>query len=331
MTKRSAVILLPRTPVILTAIFSFNVAIAIHPNMLQAASNSSDNRPAVEVNLEAIASNSSKSNLEQNTRSPKRFVYGREVIILTPPSLLVKQAPEKIVLPRKKPPQSALAMEAKEKPAAPAVTEVETKSPVDAAKVAAVDIKEKISEIPIAEEKTPSLAAPKVEAIIVPAADEQVSLPSKEEVTATEKEVTEAAADKVAGQDDEIKVAAIDPQSEMNDAAKETAATAEALEEGELLSLQYSTGEVDMPETAGPKIQSLYEQLEFDQRTVQLIAYATANNNSAARRLSLGRALAVRSRLLELGMNNKRIEVRALGMPNGEAPSDRVDLVLIAR
>lgn len=64
---------------------------------------------------------------------------------------------------------------------------------------------------------------------------------------------------------------------------------------------------------------------------VQLLAYAAGDEDSAskARRLSLSRALAVRSFLMDQGIRSTRIEVRALGnkIPDN-GPADRVDLVL---
>lgn len=63
---------------------------------------------------------------------------------------------------------------------------------------------------------------------------------------------------------------------------------------------------------------------------VQLLAYAEGDENSAskARRLSLSRALAVRSFLIDQGVRSARIEVRALGNKVSDGPSDRVDLVV---
>jgi hypothetical protein len=34
---------------------------------------------------------------------------------------------------------------------------------------------------------------------------------------------------------------------------------------------------------------------------------------------------------MELGIDNRQIEVRALGEPEGNGPSDRVDLLMITR
>ena len=65
---------------------------------------------------------------------------------------------------------------------------------------------------------------------------------------------------------------------------------------------------------------------------LQLIAYAsgTADQANQSRRISLQRALAVRSYLMEHGVANTRMDVRALGNRNeGEEPPDRVDIVLL--
>jgi outer membrane protein OmpA-like peptidoglycan-associated protein len=68
---------------------------------------------------------------------------------------------------------------------------------------------------------------------------------------------------------------------------------------------------------------------------LQVVAYAASqgNNSSAARRLSLSRALAVRSYLIDKGIRSTRIDVRAMGAPEGanSGPADRVDLVLVSQ
>lgn len=63
---------------------------------------------------------------------------------------------------------------------------------------------------------------------------------------------------------------------------------------------------------------------------VQLQAYASASaedGQSAARRISLSRALAVRTWLMDKGIDAARMDVRALGMNTNQTPPDRVDLV----
>lgn len=72
---------------------------------------------------------------------------------------------------------------------------------------------------------------------------------------------------------------------------------------------------------------------ESENLRVQLLAYAegTAETASQARRLSLSRALAVRSFLINQGVRSTRMDVRALGNKAESGPTDRVDAVLVER
>lgn len=66
---------------------------------------------------------------------------------------------------------------------------------------------------------------------------------------------------------------------------------------------------------------------------VQLMAYAGAKglSTSKARRISLSRALAVRSFLIDNGVRSTQIDVRALGSKTSEKPANRVDINLTQR
>jgi outer membrane protein OmpA-like peptidoglycan-associated protein len=89
-----------------------------------------------------------------------------------------------------------------------------------------------------------------------------------------------------------------------------------------------------LPDEVRTALSLLSERLEADgQLQVQLLAYAEGDeeNASKARRLSLSRALAVRSYLIDLGVRSTRIEVRALGNKVPEGPSDRVDVLVQKR
>jgi len=65
-----------------------------------------------------------------------------------------------------------------------------------------------------------------------------------------------------------------------------------------------------------------------DDLRLQLMAYASGQDGSSseARRLSLSRALAVRSYLIDKGIRTARFIVRAQGDRYGDGPPDRVDL-----
>ena len=66
---------------------------------------------------------------------------------------------------------------------------------------------------------------------------------------------------------------------------------------------------------------------------LQLKAFAggTSGSSSSASRLSLSRALAVRSFLIESGVRSTRINIRALGRSADSGPPDRVDLIILAQ
>lgn len=66
---------------------------------------------------------------------------------------------------------------------------------------------------------------------------------------------------------------------------------------------------------------------------IQLLAYADAREggDSVARRLSLSRALSVRSYLVSEGVPSSQIDVRALGAKYEEGPPDRVDILYVSR
>lgn len=68
-----------------------------------------------------------------------------------------------------------------------------------------------------------------------------------------------------------------------------------------------------------------------DSVSFNVLAYAAGKTDdpSVARRLSLSRALAVRSALVAEGVASTRIYVRALGSQTGGGPPDRVDLSLL--
>jgi len=68
---------------------------------------------------------------------------------------------------------------------------------------------------------------------------------------------------------------------------------------------------------------------ENPQARIQLLAYAegTEDTASQARRLSLSRALAVRSFLIDQGVRSTRMDVRALGGTAESGPPNRVDIV----
>jgi outer membrane protein OmpA-like peptidoglycan-associated protein len=90
----------------------------------------------------------------------------------------------------------------------------------------------------------------------------------------------------------------------------------------------FSAGSADLNDGARRELAQLADRLGRDgESRIQLLAYAegTAENESQARRLSLSRALAVRSYLIEQGIRSTRVNVQALGIKSAGGPADRVD------
>lgn len=98
--------------------------------------------------------------------------------------------------------------------------------------------------------------------------------------------------------------------------------------------LLFPVNEATLPEDALQALAGIARRLEAEHNLyVQLLAYAegTEDEASKARRLSLSRALAVRSYLMNDGVRSTRIEVRALGHKAEGGPADRVDVVIDKR
>ena len=96
----------------------------------------------------------------------------------------------------------------------------------------------------------------------------------------------------------------------------------------------FTGGSDKLPEKAKKTLRRIAGELSTgDELRVQLLAYAqgTPETASQARRLSLLRALAVRSYLIERGVRSTRMDVRALGNKVEGGPADRVEVVLVQR
>ena len=98
--------------------------------------------------------------------------------------------------------------------------------------------------------------------------------------------------------------------------------------------LSFGFNQAEMDEAARAQLQGVTKRLQDnDSLRVQLLAYAGGEgvSSSQARRLSLSRALAVRSHLIEQGIRSTRMDVRALGDTGKDGPDDRVDIRIIDR
>lgn len=122
-------------------------------------------------------------------------------------------------------------------------------------------------------------------------------------------------------------------------AATSSAATSSATAAGSGR-LSFDGGSAALSDGARQELDRLATTLAGNEaQRLQVVAYAASqgSNTSAARRLSLSRALAVRSYLIDKGIRSTRIDVRAMGTPEGASaaagagPADRVDLVLVSQ
>lgn len=114
---------------------------------------------------------------------------------------------------------------------------------------------------------------------------------------------------------------------------KPTATAAPAPAAGEHTRIIFAGATTDLPDDAKVGLDALARRLADDGHLrLQLAAYAGGSSDQAnqARRISLQRALAVRSYLMEHGVANTRMDVRALGnRTEGNDPPDRVDIVML--
>ena len=112
------------------------------------------------------------------------------------------------------------------------------------------------------------------------------------------------------------------------------AVTARTAGEPTIISIPFAPGSTEIGDEAELRLRGLVEGLRGDPDIrvgIEAYAPATGHGDSAARRTSLYRALAVRSYMAGQGISTGRMTVRALGPAAGSAPADRVDVVLPVR
>lgn len=100
--------------------------------------------------------------------------------------------------------------------------------------------------------------------------------------------------------------------------------------QGTGMRVTFATGATDISPATDSALQALAQKAKAAGAHVNVTAYAAGvpQDPSTPRRLSLSRALAVRSALLAGGLDSSQIYVRALGAPpaTDKAPPDRVDV-----
>jgi len=98
--------------------------------------------------------------------------------------------------------------------------------------------------------------------------------------------------------------------------------------------IEFATDSTKLTGAARDLLAGLVTKLKADEKLrLQLLAYAGGGDLAAstARRMSLSRALAVRSYLIDSGIKSSRIDVRALGNKTTEGPPNRVDIDIVDR
>jgi outer membrane protein OmpA-like peptidoglycan-associated protein len=103
---------------------------------------------------------------------------------------------------------------------------------------------------------------------------------------------------------------------------------------GDFLQVEFGPTETTLTSSSRAELKDLADRLRSQESLrLQLLAYADGEHlsPSKARRMSLSRALSVRSYLIENGIKTSRIDVRALGDKAPSAPMDRVDVKVVQR
>ena len=132
-----------------------------------------------------------------------------------------------------------------------------------------------------------------------------------------------------AGEATEPQIQTVDPQDTQT-AALDPDATVEALDEN-AFRIRFATGSSDPGGVAEALLASVADRMSGDANVrLEIKAYAGTGTGTPgdARRLSLRRALAIRTFLVDRGIESTRIDVKALGDTAPDSPADRVDLLL---
>lgn len=103
------------------------------------------------------------------------------------------------------------------------------------------------------------------------------------------------------------------------------------LDDGKLYRIPFDSTSSDIPNAGQGQLAKLAQLMKNDSAIrIQLLGYAGSTKDSAskARRLSLFRALSVRTYLMKQGIRSTRMDVRALGNRVEDGTLDRVDAVI---
>lgn len=288
---------------------------------------------------------------EAPKETPKTEVVKKEVPDAPPPPTVAPITPIKET-PTKKIEEKSAPELAKEE-VAPPPEPVAIEKPKEVAKEVAKEVvkevvKEVTKEVISAEPEAPKAPPPPPEpapvpAPVTPVAETPVKLeavPAKEEKIS--EPVTPPPPPPVVEISESPKVVAKLPEitPEITKEAPEAPAVASlppagvAIGDGYSMRVLFEAENAKLPSDAREELRSLATSMaKQEDLRLQLLAYAggAEMSSSAARRLSLSRALAVRSYLIESGVRSTRIDVRALGNKTSDTETERVDITVIER
>ncbi|MBY0354467.1 MAG: OmpA family protein [Rickettsiales bacterium] len=130
----------------------------------------------------------------------------------------------------------------------------------------------------------------------------------------------------------ENEIASLPPTLAPSEAPSQATVEKDAKNNGDKsLTVSFAQAETEVPMSVQGELKDLAKRLVEDtSKNVTVIAYASApdEQSSLARRVSLARALAVRAFLIDLGVDNIRINIQPLGnkIPAGSGDSERADI-----
>ena len=199
---------------------------------------------------------------------------------------------------------------------------------------------EVVVEVAPAQPVTPEAVEETVEAAQTPPPPPQVlSQPEPQEEAVAEAPVVEEPAPVVEAPSSSV-VVALPPKLEQAQPSEAQSSVASLppptgqLTDGDSMRIVFENDSSKLPSDVREALKGLSDRLNQQENLrLQLLAYAgdTDTSASAARRLSLSRALAVRSYLIENGVRSTRIDVRALGNKSTEKVTERVDITVVER
>ena len=94
--------------------------------------------------------------------------------------------------------------------------------------------------------------------------------------------------------------------------------------------ISFNPGDKELQEKEILKLNKIVGIMNLNKnQRLELTAYSSDDSASKARRMSLVRALSIRSFLIKRGIGSNKLNVKALGNNTGMGPVDRVDIILL--